>query len=156
MMNNSQPITHIWLQKACIASDYVNCQLKLMSYHFCLHSYLCSTDTLVHLPSNQLPDGHEWPNAFESPTLLSSSDKNYSQLEREALSLVFGVKKFHPYLYGKKFILITDHESLTIPWWPLDSNNGSFYYLFIIMTFSLNQQALMSMLMDCLTFLFHK
>ena len=60
--------------------------------------------------SHVLPDGSERPIAFASRT-LSSSEKNHSQLEREALSLVFG-KKFHPYLYGRKFIPITDHKPL--------------------------------------------
>ena len=39
--------------------------------------------------------------------------KDYSQLEKEALSLVFAVKKFHQYLYGLEFILYTDHKPLT-------------------------------------------
>ena len=62
--------------------------------------------------SHVFPDGTERPIAFGSRT-LSKSEKNYSQIEREALALIFGVKKFHSYLFGRKFVLVTDHRPLT-------------------------------------------
>jgi len=44
-----------------------------------------------------MDDGSEHPIAYASRT-LSNAERNYSNLEREALSLVFGVKKFHQYI----------------------------------------------------------
>jgi len=35
-------------------------------------------------------------------------------LEKEALALVFGVKKFHKYLNRQKFTLVADHKLLTV------------------------------------------
>ena len=62
--------------------------------------------------SHIMEDGSEHPIAFASWT-LSTSEKNYAQVEKEALSLVLGVKKFHAYLYGRRLTLTTDHKPLT-------------------------------------------
>jgi hypothetical protein len=59
-----------------------------------------------------LDSGVEKPVAFVSRT-LSKAEKKYSQLEKEALALIFTLKKFHKYLYGRHFVLYTDHKPLT-------------------------------------------
>ena len=56
-------------------------------------------------------DGTEKPIAFASRT-LSSAERKYSQLDKEALAIVFGVKRFHHYLFGRSFSIASDHKPL--------------------------------------------
>jgi len=58
--------------------------------------------------SHQLPDETERPIAFTSRS-LSPAEKKYSHLDKEGLEIVTGVKKFHQYLYGRKFTICSDH-----------------------------------------------
>lgn len=62
---------------------------------------------LVHI----MDDNSEKPVAYASRT-LTKSEMAYAQIEREGLALVFGVRRFHQYLYGRSFTLVTDHRPL--------------------------------------------
>ncbi|KAK3763364.1 hypothetical protein RRG08_031862, partial [Elysia crispata] len=47
-----------------------------------------------------------------SSRALTDVESRYSQTEREMLAVVYGVEKFHIYLYGSTFSVITDHKPL--------------------------------------------
>lgn len=61
--------------------------------------------------SHQMEDGTERPVAYASRS-LTEAERKYAQLEKEALAIVSGVKKFHHYLYGRKFRINSDHKPL--------------------------------------------
>ena len=66
---------------------------------------------VVAVLSHQLPDNSERPVAYAART-LSPAEVKYSQLDKEVLSIVYGVKNFHQYLYGRKFTILSDHKPL--------------------------------------------
>jgi hypothetical protein len=43
---------------------------------------------------------------------LKDAETRYSSIERECLAVVWAVKTLHPYLYGREFVLMSDHEPL--------------------------------------------
>lgn len=57
-------------------------------------------------------EGVERPISFASRS-LTKAEMNYSQLDREALAIIFAVDKFFMYVYSRKFKLITDNRPLT-------------------------------------------
>ena len=92
---------------------------------------LCSAELLVHYDlekelvvscdasprglgavlSHVFPGNVERPIEYASRTLIPA-EKNYSQIDREALAIVFAVKKWHNYLAGRHFVIYTDNKPL--------------------------------------------
>ena len=61
--------------------------------------------------SHRMPDKTERPIAYSSRT-LTQAEKGYAQIDREGLAILFGVSRFHKYLYGREFVIRTDHKPL--------------------------------------------
>ena len=54
---------------------------------------------------------------------LTETEKRYSQIEKELLSIVYGLTRFHIYTYGRKVTVYNDHKPLaTILKKPVEDN----------------------------------
>ena len=76
--------------------------------------YDSSTVGLGSVLLHVMQDVSERPIAYASRS-FSKAERNYSQIEKEALSIVWTLHKFHQYLYLNKFI---DHKHLTVLFKP--------------------------------------
>ena len=56
--------------------------------------------------------GEMFPIAYASKK-LNTCQKKYAVMERECLAVIWAIRKFEPYLYGKEFVIETDHQPLT-------------------------------------------
>ena len=61
--------------------------------------------------SHVMEDGLDRPIAYASRT-LSPAERKYAQLEKEGLAVVLGVSRFHQYIYGREFTILSDHKPL--------------------------------------------
>ena len=57
-------------------------------------------------------NNEKWHAIGYSSRALQDYEKPYAQIEKKPLSIVFGVERFHEYLYGRRFIVIDDHKLL--------------------------------------------
>ena len=61
--------------------------------------------------SHKMEDNTEKPISF-APRTLSAPEKKYAQVEKEALAIIFAVRKFPQYLHGRRFSIQSDHKPL--------------------------------------------
>jgi transposase InsO family protein len=65
--------------------------------------------------------GKDLPIAYAS-RVLTTPEQNYSTIERELTAIVWACKQFRPYIWGRKFTIVTDHKPLT---WIFRMNDPS-------------------------------
>lgn len=58
------------------------------------------------------PPPHDHPIEYYSKT-LNSAQKNYSTTEKELLAIIMAIEQFRHFIWGKHFVVHTDHQALT-------------------------------------------
>ena len=67
--------------------------------------------SVCYMLSHIMPDGWEKPIAYSSRS-LATTEKNYCHLDKEVLTVIFGINRFHQYIFGSTFQLVSDHKPL--------------------------------------------
>ena len=70
-----------------------------------------ASDTAIGAVLLQEHEDGVFPVAYASRK-LSRAECNYAVVERQCLAIVWAVSKFYTYLYGRQFVLQTDHRPL--------------------------------------------
>ena len=66
--------------------------------------------------AHKMSNGDERPIAFVSRT-LNKAERNYAHIDREGLSIVFGVKNFRPYIVGRRFTIFDRSQAVVRSVW---------------------------------------
>lgn len=105
---------------------------QTVTKHACLTYYDPKAPLMLEVDASQKGLGivlvqNDRPIAFGSKMLmLTDCQSRYSNIEREMLAIVYGMQRYHTYLYGKSFLVVTDHKPLvTICTKPLHAYHHS-------------------------------
>ena len=111
-------VPFIWDETCQSSFDELKAALTsppILAYPNSTETFILDTDASnfgIGAVLSQKQNGVERVVEYYSKT-LSRSERNYCVTHRELLAIVKGVKHFHHYLYGCKFLIRTDHGSLT-------------------------------------------
>jgi hypothetical protein len=102
-------------QKSFDSLKQTLCLEPILQYPDFTKSFILTTDAsnkALGAIVSQGEVGKDLPIAYAS-RILNKKESNYSTTELECLAIIFGVNQFRPYIYGRKFIIVSDHRPLT-------------------------------------------
>jgi len=107
----------IWTEQCNTAFEELKLRLTsspILSFPTEIGQFILDTDASNHgmgAVLSQVQDGKEKVIAYLNK-VFDKSERNYCVTRRELLAIIVSLKSFHHYLYGRKFLIRTDHISL--------------------------------------------
>ncbi|KAL6427141.1 hypothetical protein ACFW04_008643 [Cataglyphis niger] len=109
--------TFNWQQRQTEAFNILRnalCSEPVLQYPDFTKPFVLTTDASGYAIGGVLSQGQigkDLPIAYTS-RVLNTAEQNYSTIEKECLAIIYCTNHFRPYLYSKKFTIITDHKPL--------------------------------------------
>lgn len=75
------------------------------------NTFILKTDASAYSVGAVISNSDDKPIAYASRS-LNKAEKNYSVISKELLAITWAVKHFRPYLFSRKFVILTDHRPL--------------------------------------------
>ena len=94
--------------KGCLAKAPI---LHMPDFNKTFQLHVDASDLALGSALMQEFDGKLFPIAYASKKLLPR-ERNYATVEKECLAIVWAVKKFEYFLFGRNFEIHTDHQPL--------------------------------------------
>ena len=127
---------HFYWSKSCVSafSELKQCLTStpiLVYPNFTMDFLICcdASNIAVGALLAQIHNNVEMPVAYASKQ-LNNAEQNYSTTEREALAVVWSIKHFHSYVYGRHFEIFTDHQPL-VTWTKITNPSNRLNRLFL-------------------------
>ena len=117
LTKKDQPEKVVWTSEAQVSLDQLKSKLSqkpILKMPDHSKEYVLRTDASNKGIGAVLLQQHGeklFPISYQSRK-LKTAEKNYATVEKECLGTVWGIQKFERYLYGRKFVLETDHKPL--------------------------------------------
>jgi len=111
-------VKYVWEENQEITFHILKQKLvsqPILQYPDYSREFILTTDASNDGAGAVLSQGHvgkDLPVAYASRS-FNKAEKNYSTVEKELAAIVWGIKHFRPYLYGRKFKIVSDHKPLT-------------------------------------------
>ena len=107
-----------WMAVESDAYDYLKKMLskvlvvQLPDWEKSFHVFIDASDIAIGSALMHLEEPNWYRPVYYASRKLSTIERNYSTIEREALGMVYSINKFRHYLLGKNFAFHVDHSAL--------------------------------------------
>jgi hypothetical protein len=109
---------HLWIEACAKSSKWMKASMTclpiliVLDWKFEFHVHIYASKFSLEAMLNQNPDKTIDKLIYYANRFMNNAENNYITTEKEALTMIYAVKKFKHYLLGNNFTFFMDHQTL--------------------------------------------